>query len=55
MHEEALVMAEGRANQLIAEIEAILFQLTKIAKELEEMIDVMVNNELNSCLTDLKD
>ena len=55
VHEEAVVMAEGRANQLIAEIEAIFFQLTKIAEDLEERIDVMGNNELNSCLTDLKD
>lgn len=55
VEEEAIAMATARANQLIAEMEAIFFQLGEIAEDITERLDTMSTSELNSCSSEIKE
>ena len=48
-------MASARGNQLIAELEAIFFQLEEVEDDVGERLGVMSTNELNNCLSELKE
>ena len=55
VEEGVYVMANARANQLIAELEAIFFQLEEVEDDVGERLGVMSTNELNNCLGELKE
>ena len=55
VEEEASEMAASRANQLTAELEAILFQLGEIKDDVETGLETISTTEMNSFITDLKE
>ena len=52
---EAREMPASRANQLIAEVEAVFFQLGEIKEDVSQGLDKMSVAELTDCATELKD
>ena len=54
VEDEARDMASARANQLIAELEAVFFQLGEIKEDVDGGIDTMSGTELSGCVADLK-
>ena len=55
VEEEASEMASSRANQLVAELEAVFFQLEEIKDDVDAGLETMSSTELNSYAKDLKD
>ena len=55
VEEEASEMASARSNQLMAELEAIFFQLEEIKEDVDTGLETMSSTELNSYAKDLKD
>ena len=54
VEDEARDMASARANQLVAELEAVFFQLGEIKDDVDTGLDEMSASEMSTCVVDLK-